>query len=152
MRAIANLFLLSVVTLTACTPGGGGEDPGSNVLASPPASHPAIDPRLRTASVETPANFRVAFIGDQGLGGSSRAVLQLIKSEGARMVIHSGDFDYKNDPERWDDQITQVLGASFPYFASIGNHDVKHCSGYRDKLLQRLSRVEGASCRGDYGV
>src|SRR6266545_1887865 len=107
MRAIATFFLLSIVALTGCTADRSGEDSGSNTPASPSAS----DTRSRTASVETPPNFRVAFIGDQGLRGSSRAVLQLIKDEGAQMVIHSGDFDYKNDPARWDAQITQVLGA-----------------------------------------
>ena len=37
--------------------------------------------------------LRVAFIGDQGLGPNAIAVLELIKDEGARMVLHQGDFD-----------------------------------------------------------
>ena len=41
-----------------------------------------------------PVNFKVAFIGDQGLHANARAVLNLIKNEGADAVIHSGDFDY----------------------------------------------------------
>ena len=36
----------------------------------------------------------VAFIGDQGSGDGARAVLELIKAEGADLVLHQGDFDY----------------------------------------------------------
>ena len=42
--------------------------------------------------------LRVAFIGDQGLGPNAIAVLELIKDEGAQMVLHQGDFEYKDDP------------------------------------------------------
>lgn len=38
----------------------------------------------------------------------------------AAMAIHSGDFDYQSNPFAWDDQITQILGADYPYFSSIG--------------------------------
>ena len=44
--------------------------------------------------IHTDANFRVAFIGDQGLNSNSIAVLNLIKDEGAQMVLHQGDLDY----------------------------------------------------------
>lgn len=98
------------------------------------------------------ADFTIAFIGDQGNTGNSRAVLELIRSEGADMVIHSGDFDYLDSPKKWDDLITSVLGASFPYFASIGNHDVAEWSGYQQKLQARLNRLEGEQCSGDLGV
>ena len=43
--------------------------------------------------------LRVAFIGDQGLGPNAIAVLELIKDEGAQMVLHQGDFDYKDAPD-----------------------------------------------------
>jgi hypothetical protein len=106
----------------------------------------------RSVDTTTPPNFKVAFIGDQGLGENSRAVLQLIKEEGADMVIHSGDFDYESNPDKWDQQINDVLGPGFPYFASVGNHDVRKWSGYQKKLKDRLDRVNGASCEGDLGV
>jgi hypothetical protein len=70
-----------------------------------------------------PANFKIAFIGDQGLGPNAVAVLNLIKLEGAQAVMHSGDLDYVDDPGAWEAQINSVLGANFPYFVSIGNHD-----------------------------
>jgi hypothetical protein len=104
---------------------------------------------------EMPPDFTVAFIGDQGSGSSADAVLRLIKSEGADMVIHGGDFDYNNNPTAWDNKITAILGADFPYFASIGNHDTAAWSGtngYQAKLQARLSRILGAQCSGDLGV
>lgn len=105
-----------------------------------------------TPPTSTTPNFKVAFLGDQGLTAGSRAVLQLIKDEGAQMVLHQGDFDYTDNPTAWDDQITSVLGANFPYFAVIGNHDVTQWAGYQQKLAERLARIPGASCTGDLGV
>jgi hypothetical protein len=101
-----------------------------------------------------PPNLKVAFIGDQGLGEEPQAVLRLIKSEKAGLVIHSGDFDYDDDPEAWDGQINGILGPDFPYVASIGNHDVKGWSGpkgYQSILQQRCKRL-GIEWEGDLGV
>jgi len=76
----------------------------------------------------TPSNFKIAMIADQGLGNNAKAVLNLIKNEGADMVLN------------------------FPYFASIGNHDIKAWTNYQQKLYERLERVEDANCIGDLGV
>ena len=86
-----------------------------------------IHSRRSSYSKANTVNPRVTcgVIGDQGLGPNAIAVLELIKDEGARMVLHQGDFDYEDDPDKWDKQISDVLGSDFPYFASIGNHDVK---------------------------
>jgi hypothetical protein len=97
----------------------------------------------------------VAFIGDQGSGDSARAVLQLINAEDADLVLHQGDFDYQDDPDSWDALITSVLGADFPYFASIGNHDIERfygSDGYQAKLTKRMNRILGAHCSGDLGI
>src|SRR3989304_7653206 len=89
---------------------------------------------------------KVAFIGDQGLGPSSVAALQLIQNEGADLVIHSGDFDYADDPDAWDSQITSVLGASFPYLASIGNHDTCCTAAYAAKVQARVDVDPDLTC------
>jgi len=97
----------------------------------------------------------VAFFGDQGLGPESEAVLQLVKDEGADAVIHSGDFEYHSDPNAWDGQINAILGANFPYFASIGNHDEAAWSGsqgYQQKIYQRMKRLNITTCNGEVGV
>jgi len=103
-------------------------------------------------SSEMPPNFKVAFIGDQGLSNYSKAVLRLIKNENASIVIHQGDLDYEDNPDKWDRQINEILGADFPYFASIGNHDDKVWISYQRKLMARLSVVKDASCTGNLGV
>jgi len=96
--------------------------------------------------------LRVAFIADQGLGPNAIAVLNLIKDEGAQMVLHQGDFDYEDDPDKWDKQISNVLGTDFPYFGTPGNHDVKEWNNYQGKLYDRLKKNPDAECIGDLGV
>ncbi len=108
-------------------------------------------------TTEAPTPLKVAFIGDQGRGSAAMAVLNLIASEGAHLVLHQGDFDYHDDPSGWDAMITGVLGADFPYFASVGNHDTDAWSGsngYQSKLVARLNRLPpgDVSCSGDLGV
>ena len=109
------------------------------------------------APAAPPEKFKVAFVGDMAIGANAEAVLQLISDEGADMVIHQGDLGYGNetDPQTaidWDAQVTSILGASFPYFGLVGNHDVGNWSTYQTLLKDRLALVSGASCAGDYGV
>ncbi len=108
---------------------------------------------------EETADVTIAFIGDQGWEpagerNAPRAVLQLIKDEGADAVMHQGDFDYLDDPAAWEAQIDDVLGPDFPYFVSVGNHDVDRWSGdggYQDRMELRLARL-GISWDGELGV
>ncbi len=65
------------------------------------------EPNVHGSGLSQPVT--AAFIGDQGSGDGARAVLQLIKAEGADLVLHQGDFDYKDDPDSWDALITNVL-------------------------------------------
>jgi hypothetical protein len=102
-----------------------------------------------------PADFKVAFIGDQDRGSSATAVLQLILAEGTDLVLHQGDFDYADDPDAWDQKITDVLGPAFPYLVSVGNHDTaawRGTNGYQAKFQQRLALIPDAYCVGDLGV
>jgi hypothetical protein len=75
-------------------------------------------------SIATEPDLKIAFIGDVGRGPNQQAVLRLIKSEGAQAVLHQGDFDYINDPAEFWGSVDAVLGANFPYFVSVGNHDI----------------------------
>lgn len=116
-----------------------------------------ISPAWAETSVllsETPPNFKIAFIGDQGLGKDAEAVLRLIKSEGAQAVLHQGDFDHEDNPAAWEAQINKILGQNFPYFASPGNHDIKRWNGtdgYQQYLKNRLNRLN-IEWDGDLGV
>src|SRR3990172_10906511 len=103
---------------------------------------------------QTPVNFKVAFIGDQGLNSNSKAVLNLIKNEGADAVVHAGDFDYVDNPAGWDGQINGILGPDFPYFSSPGNHDTGRfygSGGYQEFIVARMNRL-GITWDGDLGV
>ena len=102
--------------------------------------------------IQTDSDFRVAFIGDQGNEMQSIAVLNLIKNEGAQMVLHQGDFDYEDNPDAWDKMISDVLGSNFPYFASIGHHDELKWNGYQEKLYDRLKKNPDVECIGDLGI
>ena len=96
----------------------------------------------------------IAFIGDQGLGANAQAVLTMIRDAGADAVMHSGDFDYSDNPQAWNDQIDAILGPNFPYFGSIGNHDdLKFYGpgGYQELLEGRMNRLS-IPWNGDLGV
>ena len=108
-----------------------------------------------------PGVVRIAFIADQGWQASGqynngpRAVLRLIREEGADAVFHQGDFDYGQNPEAWINMIDEELGQDFPYFASVGNHELDGTAwgqegGYRDRLEDRASRL-GYTWTGIYG-
>jgi hypothetical protein len=104
------------------------------------------------------ATVTIAFIGDQGWEAAGqangpRAVLQLIKDEGADAVLHQGDFDYLDDPAAWEQQIDDILGPDFPYFVSVGNHDVAEWDsdgGYKARMEARAQRI-GIAWSGELG-
>ncbi|UCF20688.1 MAG: metallophosphoesterase [Gemmatimonadota bacterium] len=136
-------------------------DPSTEVMVDAGSLTPSTPVAIAGTTIlnKSRATVTIAFIGDQGWespGESSgpRAVLQLIKDDGADAVMHQGDFDYGNDPAAWEQQIDDVLGADFPYFVSIGNHDVDAWSGsggYQARMEQRLQRL-GLSWQGELGV
>ena len=103
-------------------------------------------------TIQTDASLRVAFIGDQGTGPGAFEVLNLIKNEEANLVLHQGDFDYEDDPNKWDNMISNILGDDFPLVATIGNHDVKAWDGYQKKLYDRLEKNPDMSCTGNLGI
>jgi predicted phosphodiesterase len=108
----------------------------------------------RLLPTETPENYMIAFIGDQGPKVNALAVLELIKNEGADAVVHAGDFDYRGNPAAWDARINAILGADFPYFASVGNHDESRfygSGGYQEFMAARMERL-GLTWDGDLGV
>jgi calcineurin-like phosphoesterase family protein len=91
-----------------------------------------------------PPGFKVAFLGDQGMGPVSESVLKLVKSEGAHLLVHLGDFDYQNSPQAWEDQTDRILGADFPQIAVVGNHDLPYWygpKGYSSLVAERLKRM-----------
>ena len=66
---------------------------------------------------------KIALFGDQGAGATARQVLELVKRENADLVLHLGDFDYRDSPK--------VFERNFRYLAVIGNHDIEAWRGYQ---------------------
>lgn len=119
------------------------------VLAATP-----VPDSVATASEAPPPGFKIAFLGDQGMGPISESVLKLVKSEGADLLVHLGDFDYQNNPQGWEDQTDRILGADFPQIAVVGNHDLPSWygpKGYSSLVAERLKRM-GVKVDGEAGV
>jgi hypothetical protein len=109
---------------------------------------------IAQSSHTTPVNFKVAFVGDQGVKPKSREVLNLIKSEGAQAMVYLGDIDYIDDPAAWNTMINEIVGPDFPIFVVIGNHDTNRWDapdGYQQLIKDRLTRL-GITWEGDLGV
>ncbi|MCF6361664.1 MAG: IPT/TIG domain-containing protein [Cyclobacteriaceae bacterium] len=101
-----------------------------------------------------PENFKIAFIGDTGTDSNADAVLNLIKSESAAVVVHAGDLDYLDIPLVFEANINKVLGKNFPYFYCVGNHDEKEwdgADGYQQYQEARFNRL-GITWSGQLGV
>lgn len=113
----ASPLALAVILLAGLADSTGDGDPPP-ALADPSVSGGA------GGAIATDPNLKVAFIGDTANGANYQAVLSLIQSEGAEIVMHQGDFDYSNDADGWFPTIDSILGPTFPYVASVGNHDI----------------------------
>ncbi|MBI2096469.1 MAG: metallophosphoesterase [Candidatus Taylorbacteria bacterium] len=97
----------------------------------------------------TAPNLKIAIFGDQGLNDNTKAVLKLVRDEGAEAIIHTGDLDYIDSPDLWDKITTEILGADFPLFVALGNHELKKFAEYETKVRERLERVKSAECTGE---
>ena len=99
-------------------------------------------------------NVKVALFGDQGLSKGSRKVLKMVRDDfGADFVIHVGDFDYQDSPEKFGKQFRNVFGKKYPYFATVGNHDLPQWKNYSRLLVEQLKNGDNDKyCKGEYGV
>lgn len=105
-------------------------------------------------TVKTPINFKIAFLADSDIGVNADAVLNLIKNEGSQVVIHPGDLNYSEIPQDFENNINGILGAEFPYFYGVGNHDDtvwNGTNGYQSFLEARFQRL-GIPWKGQLGV
>jgi len=117
----------SGATNTSSSGASGGEEPDAG------SSSGALTPDAGASGIETEPNLRVAFIGDTASGADFRAVLKLIRDEGAKLVLIQGDLTYSGErPKDWfpviDNAINKATPGStatvtIPYFVSQGNHD-----------------------------
>ena len=99
-----------------------------------------------SSGASTTPNFKIAVVGDSDISTNAKAVLNVIKNEGAQMVLHVGDFDYIDNPSSWNTQTTSVLGQNFPMMATIGNHDTTRIPDYQTEINKRSA---GMACTGN---
>ncbi len=150
-RNLAILLAIGVALAATAVPGRAlylNLQARSATSAHPPGAR-AEDSIASPRHLPTAPNLTVAFIGDSGYGAGFESVLTLIKNEGADMVLHQGDFDYKRDADGFFAKIDAVLGPHFPYFITVGNHDAASWNSdcgdpdgcYARFLSDRLTRV-----------
>lgn len=114
-----------------------------------PALHPVVG---KPPSPGPDKDLLVAMVGDMGSGSKPKAVYQLILDEQADFALITGDFDYKDSPSTFQKEMNAVLGADYPAFPVIGNHDKSKWSQYQADFKARLAKIPGAVCTGDLGV
>lgn len=95
----------------------------------------------------------VAFIADTGARSGFTSVLNLIKQEGADIVLVQGDLGYDdNEASTWEKLVNDVLGPDFPVLAVAGNHENFEWPLYQNLIKRRIERANGLSCSGEVGV
>lgn len=101
------------------------------------------------APIATEPNLKVAFIGDTGTGADFRRVLQLIKREGADLVMVQGDLNYSfgGSAGPWFSVADAELAGEIPYFLAKGNHDTDWRS-FGSGMASRLQSL-GLTPSGD---
>lgn len=132
---LSSLMVLTIAVLAAVSPLGarwlyGGPRPLGALPPPPPGSIPPA------------ANLTVAFIGDTGTDEGFTRVLELIRAEGARAVVHLGDaiYDHETPAQFWG-VVDRVLGHDFAYFLAQGNHDL---AGWRALAAHAYEHVRPA--------
>jgi predicted phosphodiesterase len=98
---------------------------------------------------------KIAFLGDTGVGLGFQQLLRKLKKENVEAIVHAGDFDYIDDPAAFEKVIKENLGDKVPYFASIGNHDVKAWDGekgYARLFTDKIRAFDNVYCDGEFGI
>jgi hypothetical protein len=93
---------------------------------------------LVAGTAPTDPNLKIAFVGDSADGANHKAVLDLVKAEGAVAIETEGDMTYDADPPGWWTATESKMGTSFPIFLARGNHDDSSWSGFLTKAANHL--------------
>lgn len=150
----AALLLLDHNRVSESAPGEQRGTPAEPGPTSPPGGGGQTATPVGPGQVGGPVNesVTVAFLADGGMTDDSVAVLQLINDEDADVLVHSGDYDYHDNPDAFSRLLNETLGPDFPVIAVIGNHDREAWSGYRAHFSKRVARADGLRCSGDLGL
>ncbi len=133
--------------------------PGQTAAPTTPG---ATQPPVVGGGIPTEPNLKIAFTGDTDLGSEFQSVLNLVKAEGAQALVIPGDLAYTtvsaDIQNLWEAKITNTLGANYPYFVSIGNHeDIPMWQrDYVPNLTRRMqangATVTGSVANSNFGV
>ncbi len=102
------------------------------------AGTPVVEPLI------PPPNTKVAFTGDTTTSTDFRNVLKVVKAEAADMLVVNGDGEYTTATNRgatWWGVVNAELGATFPVFMAVGNHDASGWTSYATVQSQRFSAL-----------
>jgi len=91
----------------------------------------------------------IAFVGDHGARPESFGVFELIRREGADLLVSPGDFGYDKFAGEFETVLDATLGPDFPIIAALGNHDRKEQLQYRAFFRERLANTPEVVCDGD---
>ena len=97
---------------------------------------------------------KIGFIADSGVGDNARSVLRVLKENNVDAIVHSGDLDYRDSSSEMETNINTIFPSDFPYFYTIGNHDVDAWLRYQRRNRDRLQDVSSRDlyCQGNLGV
>ena len=84
---------------------------------------------------------KICIVGDSAIGSPAVSTHNLCKAAGVDAILHTGDLDYTDSPPAWESFITAQMGADFPYFYVLGNHETDNASGYRANADARFRRL-----------
>lgn len=137
---------------TGSTPGETGSSSGGAPPPTPAAPIPVAG--------ATDANLKVAFLGDTNAGADFEDVLELVKREGADLVVFQGDLTYApTTSAQWlsvADGALDNAATKIPYFAARGNHDTdwKTLGGGLDARLAKwgIAPEHGKPSNANYAV
>jgi predicted phosphodiesterase len=141
-QPFASQFRSPILVFALLAPLGAACDGG----LTPEEGVQMVQQAATNGSTPTNVGLKVAFVGDTADGANWKAVLDLIKAEGAAAVVTAGDMTYDADPAGWWSSTESKLGSSFPVFLARGNHDDSSWSGFLGKAGSHLggaTRVNG---------
>ncbi|MFH2019924.1 MAG: hypothetical protein ABIJ34_00770 [archaeon] len=98
---------------------------------------------------DTPQEYKVVFIANQGTSQDASDVLSLINSKEADLIIIDGNMGYDKQPFEWDNLMTET---SIPVLATIGDMDKEDWPSYVSLIEPYDDSVECTGTAGDKHV
>lgn len=113
-----------------------------------------VFPQAEASDGDTDIETTLAFVGDHGAGSDSWKVFELIKREGADLLVSQGDFGYRRSAGEFESVLDATLGPDFPIVPAFGNHDfeLRGPDLYRTFFADRLERTPEVVCDGEVSV